>query len=108
MREQIGNISTPFAQGLKKIEQACLIRLSEAARKTANLQISVNAISSARHLQQAQEYNFDSAYEFANVLWMQNEKKMAVETLRGLVQDAEIKGRTPERKQAILLSCLVS
>jgi ataxia telangiectasia mutated family protein len=82
-REQIGNIPTPFVTGLTDIEKRCLIRLSEAARSSSHQQVALNSIIRAQQLEKIP--SFDISQEFASVLWMQKEQKLAVEFLRDLM-----------------------
>ncbi|KAG1739997.1 hypothetical protein EDB19DRAFT_1709685 [Suillus lakei] len=72
-RKQIGSLATPFVRGILDIEKRCLVRLSIAARKSNQLQrLERNA-------------SFEVAREFANVLWLQKEQKLAVQYLKDLV-----------------------
>ncbi|KAG2343944.1 hypothetical protein BDR05DRAFT_883039 [Suillus weaverae] len=82
-RKQIGNLATPFVRGILDIEKRCLVRLSIAARKSNQLQVALNSIVKAqRHERNA---SFEVAREFANVLWLQKEQKLAVQYLKDLV-----------------------
>ena len=49
-RQQIGNMTTPFANSLKELEKRCLIRLSQAARGANQVQIALNSIMRAHKL----------------------------------------------------------
>ncbi|KAF8906302.1 hypothetical protein CPB84DRAFT_1844550 [Gymnopilus junonius] len=89
-RQQIGAFVTPFVQGLKDIEKACLIRLSEAARESQQVQIALNSVVQVLE-------------EFANVLWLQKEEKLAVQFLRDLIDKTNQSDNT---RRALWLSRL--
>ncbi|KAF9565841.1 hypothetical protein CPC08DRAFT_815090 [Agrocybe pediades] len=84
-RQQIGNMTTPFIVGLKNIEKRCLIRLSEAARIAGQTQIALNSVLRAQHLDVTP--SSEIAEEFANVLWIQNEEKAAVQYLQAVIKN---------------------
>ena len=100
-RQQIGNLSTPFVRGLKEIEQACLIRLSEAARESQQVQIALNSVIRAQRLDA--QPSATVVEEFANVLWLQKEEKLAVQFLQNLVEQADPSDNT---RRALWLSRL--
>ncbi|KAJ3557512.1 hypothetical protein NP233_g11720 [Leucocoprinus birnbaumii] len=81
--QQIGNMATPFAKGLKELEKRCLIRLSQAARDANQVQIALNSIMRAHklYLQSPAEVS----EEFANVLWEQGEQTTAIQYLKKVV-----------------------
>lgn len=82
-REQIGNMVTPFGSSLLELEKRCLVRLSVAARKSNKLQVALNSIVKARRLEGISTH--EVSQEFAHVLWLQNEQKLAVQFLKDLV-----------------------
>jgi ataxia telangiectasia mutated family protein len=82
-RKQIGSLATPFVRGILDIEKRCLVRLSIAARKSNQLQVALNSIVKAQRLEK--NASFEVAREFANVLWLQKEQKLAVQYLKDLV-----------------------
>lgn len=107
-RQQIGTLTTPFAQGLMDIEKGCLLRLSEAARNENQIQIALNSVIRAQRLEQSS--SFPVLQEFSNVLWRQKEEQVAVRLLERLVsQDSQTSTNatiTPAKK-AVLLARLV-
>ena len=82
-REQIGNMVTPFNNSLLELEKRCLVRLSVAARKSNKLQVALNSIVKARRLEGISTH--EVSQEFAHVLWLQNEQKLAVQFLKDLL-----------------------
>jgi serine-protein kinase ATM len=64
------------------MERQCLLRISEAARDAGQNQIALNSVIRAKHLDGVHRMNVSS--EFANVLWMHNEEKRAVQMLKAL------------------------
>ena len=108
-RQQVGTTLTPFISGLMDIEKQCLIRISEAARESHNLQIALNSVIRAQKLERAPTALVSQ--EFANVLWDQREHKVAVQFLKDLIrlQFPDIKSETPRdhTQKALLLARLV-
>jgi serine-protein kinase ATM len=103
-REQMGTLVSPFTQMLIDVEKQCLVRLSQGARESQQAQIALNAIVRAQKLEPSA--SFDVSQEFASVLWLQNEQKLAVQLLDNLLhKEAAITDRT---QKALLLSRLVS
>jgi hypothetical protein len=102
-REQIGTLLTPFAQSLIEIEKQCLIRLSAAARNSNQVQIALNSIVRAQGLED--HPTFEVSQEFANVLWLQKEQKLAVQFLSDLVERSG-RGTSSELSQANTASLL--
>lgn len=100
-REQIGVLRTPFARSLVEVEKTCLIRLAEAARAADQVQIALNSTIRAQALEDAP--SFKVSQEFASVLWLQNEQKLAVQYLQGLVKEGGVEGS----RKASLLARLV-
>ncbi|KAL4065878.1 hypothetical protein V8B97DRAFT_1932474 [Scleroderma yunnanense] len=81
-REQIGNLVSPFCRTLVDLEKRCLLRLSVASRESNQLQVALNSVVKAQGLERASSY--EVSQEFANVLWLQKEQKLAVQSLRDL------------------------
>ncbi|KAF8448998.1 hypothetical protein L210DRAFT_3618742 [Boletus edulis BED1] len=82
-RERIGHMITPFNNSLLELEKRCLVRLSVAARKSNKLQVALNSIVKARRLEGNSTH--EVSQEFAHVLWLQNEQKLAVQFLKDLL-----------------------
>ena len=82
-RERIGNMITPFNHSLLELEKRCLVGLSVAARKSNKLQVALNSIVKARRLEGISTH--EVSQEFAHVLWLQNEQKLAVQFLKDLL-----------------------
>ncbi|KAG1770724.1 hypothetical protein EDD22DRAFT_769941 [Suillus occidentalis] len=87
-RRQIGSLATPFVRGILDVEKRCLVRLSIAARKSNQLQVALNSIVKAQRLER--NASFEVAREFANVLWLQKEQKLAVQYLKDLVNSQNL------------------
>jgi ataxia telangiectasia mutated family protein len=88
-RQQIGILLTPFAQSLIEVEKKCLVRLSEAARDAHQIQIALNSVVRAQRLESSP--SFEVSQEFASVLWIQKEEKLAVQFLKELIARDEPK-----------------
>ncbi|KAG8899666.1 Serine/threonine-protein kinase tel1, partial [Tulasnella sp. 403] len=84
--DQIGDLVTGEAVTLARAEFTCLVRLCEAARANERPQIALNALQKARCLPQDAVDVFILDREFAVVLWMQGEHRVAVDQLRSLLQ----------------------
>ena len=108
-REQIGNLVTPFVKALIDVEKSCLLALSKAARESLNLQVALNSVVRAQALEQ--QPSSLVSQEYANVLWLHNERKPAVQFLKDLVvsKPKEIQKLSVESKlkNAVLLARLV-
>ncbi|KAG2364853.1 hypothetical protein BDR07DRAFT_1400476 [Suillus spraguei] len=102
-RKQIGSLATPFVRGILDIEKRCLVRLSIAARKSNQLQVALNSIVKAQRLEK--NASFEVAREFANVLWLQKEQKLAVQYLKDLV-DGQNLGADDTVEKALSLARL--
>ncbi|KAF9482560.1 hypothetical protein BDN70DRAFT_853086 [Pholiota conissans] len=87
-RQQIGTVIRPLVKGLKDIEKNCLLRLSEAARASDQIQIALNSVVRAQQLDVRP--SAEVSEEFANVLWVQKEEKLAVQFLRHLIESDSI------------------
>jgi hypothetical protein len=107
-RGQIGTLMAPFARGLIEVEKQCLIRLSAAARDSNQMQIALNSIVRAQGLECSP--TFEVSQEFASVLWLQREQKLAVQFLKDLVgrdSHAALSDLTQKANKAPLLARLV-
>ena len=108
-RVQIGDLVTPFFKALVDVEKSCLLSMSRAARESLNLQVALNAIVRAQTLEQ--QPSSIVSQEYASVLWLHNERKLAVQFLKDLVvsKPKEIQKLSPESKlkNALLLARLV-
>ena len=106
-RNQIGNWIAPFAQALIDLETRCLVRLSEAARVVNQVQVALNSIVRAQRVEE-QTPSFEVSQEFAKVLWLQHEQKLAVQFLKELVRQAqEDASHIDKTKKSLMLACLV-
>ena len=107
-RQQIGSLMTPFALCLAEIEKTCLLRLSEAAREAGQPQIALNSIIRAQGMDA--NPSFTVSQEFANVLWLQKEEKLAVQYLQNLLFASDPNGSQDitDCRRALLLARLVS
>jgi len=109
-REQIGNLVTPFIRALIDVEKSCLLSLSKAARESLNLQVALNSVVRAQTLEK--QPSSLVSQEYANVLWLHNERKLAVQFLKELVvlKPKEIQKLSGEfrLKNAVLLARLVT
>ena len=79
-RDQIGLMQSDLTTLLLGLEQNCLIQLSEAAREADQAQLALNSIIRAARLNKG--FNSSLTQEYANVLWLKNEQKFAVEFLQ--------------------------
>lgn len=105
-RNQIGDWVAPFAQALIDLETRCLVRLSEAARDANQVQVALNSIVRAQHVEQTP--SFEASQEFAKVLWLQHEQKLAVQFLKELVRQAQADTSNIDKtKKSLMLACLV-
>ena len=109
-RGQIGNLSSPLHDVLLDLEKSSLLCLSERSRGVNQTQIALNSIVRAQKLERVG--SSETAQEFANVLWLMKEPKLAIKSLATVLastivdkmsQDVEAKV-----KHATLLSRLVS
>ncbi|KAI5119125.1 hypothetical protein M0805_005731 [Coniferiporia weirii] len=96
-RDQIGTMQSDLTLSLIQLEKSSLVRLSEAAREANQLQIALNSVVCA--LQMEDQPAFDVRKEFANVLWLQKERKFAVECLK---EEMKKRGRTSDVVQDAL------
>ena len=108
-REQIGNLVTPFVKALIDIEKSSLLCMSKAARESLNLQVALNSVVRAQALEQ--QPSSQVSQEYANVLWLHNERKLAVQFLKDLVvskpKDIQKLTAGSQLKNALLLARLV-
>ncbi|GBE86665.1 hypothetical protein SCP_0905450 [Sparassis crispa] len=104
-REQIGDLLSPFCRSLIDFEAACLIRLSEAAREAHQTQIALNSVTQALEL--LKKPTLEANQEYASVLWLINEPKIAVQALANLLSEVQLPDAVPERiRTATLLARL--
>jgi ataxia telangiectasia mutated family protein len=100
---------TPFVKALVDVEKSCLLSLSRAARESLNLQVALNSVVRAQTLEK--QPSSLVSQEYANVLWLHNERKLAVQFLKDLVvsKPKEIQKLSAEfkLKNAVLLARLV-
>ncbi|KAJ7760552.1 hypothetical protein B0H16DRAFT_1415528 [Mycena metata] len=94
-RQQIGTLVSPFSQCLLDVEKQCLIKLSEAARDAQQVQIALNSVTCARKLERSPSVGV--TVEFANVLRLHKEEKLAVQFLK----DADLTHLPPNEKAVI-------
>ncbi|EJF64038.1 hypothetical protein DICSQDRAFT_178565 [Dichomitus squalens LYAD-421 SS1] len=107
-RLQIGDLKSPFCDALLELEKSCLLCLSERARDVHQSQIALNSVTRAQNLDRAGSPDVDQ--EFANVLWLIKEPKLAVQSLANLVSsriaDQAAKEAQAEIQRATLLARL--
>ncbi|CCL98610.1 uncharacterized protein FIBRA_00612 [Fibroporia radiculosa] len=105
-REQIGNLLSPLCRDLLDLERKCLTCLSEAARHAVSSQIALNAISKAQSLEQS--IPLDVSLEFANVLWLMKEPKLAVQSLSELSSDIQSRFSLDNSQDSIQTALLLA
>jgi len=105
-RHQIGSMISPMLRGLLDIETKCLLRLSQAARLSDQVQIALNSVVRAQKLNKKQTTDVNE--EFANVLWLQKEETPAVQFLRSVLKNMDHETAQDVPHYALLLSHLVS
>ncbi|KAI0717973.1 hypothetical protein C8T65DRAFT_737500 [Cerioporus squamosus] len=81
-RDQIGDLTSPFCDSLVELEKACLLCLSEKARNVNQPQIALNSVVRAQNLERSPSSRV--AREFASVLWLMGEPKLAIKSLSSL------------------------
>lgn len=100
---------TPFVKALIDVEKSCLLSLSKAARESLNLQVALNSVVRAQALEQ--QPSSLVSQEYANVLWLHNERKLAVQFLKELVvskpKETQKLSAEFKLKNAVLLARLV-
>lgn len=77
-----------------------------ASRKSNQLQVALNSIVKAQDLENAPSY--EVSQEFANVLWLHKEQKLAVQFLRDLQNKTSGFGSEPTVEKALSMARLVS
>ncbi|KAG8881998.1 Serine/threonine-protein kinase tel1 [Tulasnella sp. 332] len=96
---QIGDLPSKLGLSFIEAEQSCLIRLGQAARNNSRAQLALNSLQRAQELSTNDVSSFGLECEFASVLWMQSEHKIAVDHLRNLmaksIQNDEVVQRWP-------------
>lgn len=106
-RQQIGTLTTPFGHTLLQTEKRSLLSLSNAARDANEVQIALNSVIRAQRLEQTP--SFATSQEFANVLWLQKEEKLAVQFLQSIAErDTDSPSGADITRKAELLARLVS
>ncbi|CDO73330.1 hypothetical protein BN946_scf185008.g93 [Trametes cinnabarina] len=106
-RDQIGDLSSPFHDALWNLEKACLLCLSERARDVGEAQVALNSVVRAQHSER--EPSPDVSREFANVLWLMKEPKLAIKSLGALVvpqEQANLEDGPKRLQRATLLAQL--
>ena len=100
---------TPFVKALIDVEKSCLLSISKAARESLNLQVALNSVVRAQTLEQ--QPSSLVSQEYANVLWLHNERKLAVQFLKDMVvlkpKDIHKLSVESKLKNAVLLARLV-
>ncbi|KAJ6518821.1 hypothetical protein C8R45DRAFT_1116532, partial [Mycena sanguinolenta] len=81
-RSQIGSMVSPFCQCLIDVEKQCLIKLSQAARDAQQIQIALNSVIRAQKLERVP--SLEVSVEFASVLRLHKEEKLAIQFLKDL------------------------
>ncbi|KAH9916328.1 uncharacterized protein B0H18DRAFT_884948 [Fomitopsis serialis] len=79
-RDKIGDLLSPLGRSLMELERGCLLRLSQAARDAQRPQAALNAITQAQVL--GGEGVPEVTQEFANVLWLMKEPRLAASLLK--------------------------
>lgn len=110
-REQIGTMLSSFSCSLLDLEKNCLVQLAAAAQNSNQVQAALNATVRAQQLEKTP--SFAVSQQFANVLWLQQERKLASEFLRSEMQrDGRIgalsQSVTENLQNAVNLARLVS
>ncbi|KZT27904.1 hypothetical protein NEOLEDRAFT_1059985 [Neolentinus lepideus HHB14362 ss-1] len=105
-RQQIGTMMSPFCKALKEVEKKCLVRLSAVARESHQLQVALNSVTRAQKLEDVP--SLDVSEEFAQVLWLHKEQKLAVQLLKGLLDSTVSPGTEAisNESRALLLARL--
>ncbi|KAF9530405.1 hypothetical protein CPB83DRAFT_905353 [Crepidotus variabilis] len=103
-RQQIGSMVTPLVRNLLEVEKKCLLRLSQAARASDQVQVALNSVIRAQKLHTSPSP--EVIEELANVLWLQKEEKTAVQFLQGVVRSLVIDESHDSIHNALLLSRL--
>ena len=108
-RDQIGDLTSPFCDSLVDLEKTCLLCLSEKARDVNQPQIALNSVIRAQNFERTPSSRVSQ--EFACVLWLMNEPKLAIKSLSSLASTISLdKARhdAPQGLQhALLLARLV-
>ncbi|TFY62114.1 hypothetical protein EVJ58_g4067 [Rhodofomes roseus] len=94
-RDQIGDLLSPLCRRLTELERECLLRLSRAARDAQRPQAALNAITQAQAL--GGEGLPDVSQEFANVLWLMKEPRLAASALKDTINMSLSKGAAEDK-----------
>ena len=109
-REQIGTMVSAFSRSLLDLEKKCLVQTASAAQSARRVQLALNAVVRARQIEESP--SFAVSREFAEVLWLQGEKKLATEYLQSEMQrDGQAyvqKGPRETLEKTLYLARLVS
>ncbi|KAL1684061.1 hypothetical protein EV122DRAFT_200304 [Schizophyllum commune] len=106
-RGQIGDMVSPWMQMLVATERHCLVHLSTAARQARETQVALNSITRAQRLGHTATLEIEQ--EYANVLWVHQEKRLAIELLRRLLEPGNpLTAQTDEIDMAALKARMVS
>jgi ataxia telangiectasia mutated family protein len=80
----------------KSVQQArksSQLFLSERARDIGRSQVAINACTIAQKIDAESEPSLEVSYEFANVLWMQNEHGLAIDLLKQVIERSKVGGK---------------
>lgn len=105
--EQLGDLQSPLSLAVNKLRRGCLTGTAISAREADELQVALNCVVQAQTLERPP--SLDVMEEFANVLWNQEEKKLATEILGDLIGDGSRSYLSPSKGQrARVLARMVS
>lgn len=110
-RAQIGDLhQTPRLHALRNLEKRSLVELSKRARLSNHHQVALNSVVLAQNLEM--QPSFEVSQEFANVLWLQKEEKLAVQFLQEMSDQGTnnmiVDNRFSTAQTALLLTSLAS
>jgi hypothetical protein len=93
-----------FSQALLELEKNCFVQLASAAKNAGQIQMALNAIIRAQHLESSA--SFAVSQEFAKVLWAQGERKLATEYLKEVVTRNGLDGNIGEVAMDVLQNAM--
>ena len=99
----MGTLQSELTKALLELEMSSLVRLSRAAREARQPQIALNSVVSA--MRSTPKPGLEVRTEFANVLWLQKEQKLAIECLR---EGLSMSNDTERVQKALTLAKLVN
>ena len=109
-RDQIGDLSSPLYDSLLNLEKSSLLCLSERSRGVNQTQIALNSVVRAQKLERVG--SSETAQEFANVLWLMKEPKLAIKSLATVLASTNVDKTSTDVEakvqHAMLLARLVS